>query len=163
MPFPAVLLWAVESSGPSPRNPVRHLPHHQQNKRHRQGADSGAAPLSRYQEIEPFEPEDSRLFWLPNIIEGWGHCGINSAHRTPSGATRKIRKSITLRCFYDFPKRGNFLITRRSGVRPTCGRLHRERSSLANPSPATKNEAPGVVRISGAFVLSGPRHNVACL
>ena len=103
------------------------------------GCRLGRSPLPRYQEINPFESEDSRLFRLPNIIEGWGHCGVNSAHRTPSDATRIIRKSITLRCFYDFPKRGNFLITRRSGVSDEASlRCSREQSSLANPSPATK-------------------------
>jgi hypothetical protein len=56
-------------------------------------------------------------------------------------------KSVTLRCFYDFPKRRNFLITRRSGVRI--------------PPPLPRNEAPGVLTTPGALLslrrVSGPR------
>ena len=87
------------------------------------------------------ESEDPRLFRLLDSVIGGvtlGSLCTNGTHRDPMS---KRRKSITLRSFDCFQKRGNFLITRRSGVRI--------------PPPLPRNEAPGVVRTSGAFSFHG--------
>jgi hypothetical protein len=84
-------------------------------------------------------------------IEGWGHSGVDSAQRTPSGPTRKSHKSVTLRSFDSFQKPRNFLITRRPGVASYASRSLRSRRLLANPSPAT-TYALGIERFRGLLV-----------
>ena len=87
-----------------------------------------------------FEPEDSRLFRLLDSLKGGVTLGSLCTNGTHPDPMPRHPKSVTLRCFYDFRKRGNFLITRRSGVRI--------------PPPLPRNEAPGVVMTSGALCFN---------
>jgi len=79
-----------------------------------------------------------------------GSLCTNGTHRDP---LPKRRKSVTLRSFASFRKRGNFLITRRSGVASDATRREAFAAKGCSriPPPLPKNEAPGVVRTSGAL------------
>ncbi len=99
------------------------------------------------------QPDHTRC---PQPIEGGVTLGSLCTNGTHPDPMPKCRKSVTLRCFDSFRKRGNFLITRRSGVASDAAR--REAFAAAGcsriPPPLPRNEASGVVRTSGALVLS---------